>query len=156
MDSMPADLGFLMEADKLLAADLFATVAGLALTASAFAFTAAAVLEDSAGRFKLAGGPENELKGDNLRKDRKSVLTAGIFLIGAFFFFVAGLAFVLGFDSWGEQALNSAVDAKDYADARGVEIGETVSAGSMLLAGFGFLVTGAAKLLSAFVSFRRS
>lgn len=62
--------------------------------------------------------------------------------------------FVLAFDSVGEEALNSALEAKDYGDARAIEIGEVASAGSMLILGFLLLVIGARGLRLAMVTFR--
>ena len=86
VETLPAGLEALINADKMLSAQLFATVAGLALTASAFAFTAAIFLEDRAAEYRRLGGDDNVRKGNRLSDKRKDVLTGGISLIAGFSF----------------------------------------------------------------------
>lgn len=153
-ETLPALLKTLTGADKILTATLFATVAGLALTASAFAFTAANALDEAAAKYMLAStdDDDNARRARHLKKERKSVLAGGIKMVWGFFFLVIGLVFVLGLDSWGNQVLDSAVEAKNYGKAYGLEWGEMGSAGSMLILGFGALMAGANKLRSAMQS----
>jgi hypothetical protein len=153
-ETVPGNLDALITTDGLLTAQVFATAAGLALIASAFAFTAASVLENSAAEYRRRGGRRNLDIADKFSGERREVLTGGIRLITAFFFLVAGLGFVLVLDSWGEQAMNSAVHASNYIKAGALASSEIASAGSLLVCGFGALVLGARRLLSAFKSFR--
>ena len=65
-------------------------------------------------------------------------------------FFVIGLFVSLGFDSWGEQALEAAVEAFDYETAIAWGASEAGVAGAMLLAGLFLLLAGAGGLQTAF------
>lgn len=76
--TVPAALEALMKGDELLTAVLFATVAGLALTASAFAFTAGAYLEESASRLRSG---TDFLTAKALSEESGSVLGAGMSMI---------------------------------------------------------------------------
>ena len=147
-------------------------LAGLALTASAFALTAVSVLEDAAAKrlasILPAGGNTEDAqlqKKLNQRHEdaalrlstaKASVLGAGPKLIAGMFFFIGGLVISLGLDSLGDQALIAAQEAEQqYGTAIIIiETSETVGAGAMLMAGFGLLMAGAAGLNAAFKAMR--
>jgi hypothetical protein len=145
--SMPFVLAALDKADQILTAELFATIAGLALAAAAFSHSAMGALE-SESRAKGAAG--EWAKGQVLQAQAQKLRGAGAKFLAAFFSLTFGLLLVLGHDTAGSEGFEELVEDNQDVWAGLVGGSEAVSAGGLLVVGFYFLGLGARVLQKEF------